>query len=578
MGRAHRRSSSSTSRPPRNPIPARWGAADVGLAVGIDRVLVATIGNISVYDKASGAELLNTTNDFVFGPIGSHAFTRAFFDPHSQRFFVFALQGTEFVHIAVSRTSDPLGSWFATSFDATQGTDATLRPEYLSAGFDPNGIYLSLLMFELAPGSDITATVFAVDKAPLVAPAAALGTVTAFRDLANGFGIQPCETYEDSGGEYLVNIFGLTNSFRVQQITGPLTAPTLSLVGTDTAGSPFRAGQPTASFGSPPAQGSNSPLDVADYRLLKAIYHDGHIWTTRHTGVFGGMSIQWFDFDAASATVLDWGLLYSSGVADNGPSEYLPAIGVNARGDMLLTMNISSETEFIGTYVSGRPTPPTRDLCVSDPMLVRAGAGPQNPPDDFWGLYSDTARDPVDPDVLWTAGTYGRQANRWGVQVAQFRFPVRPADELLRRRSELGGIGNDSVGRRKPERFDQCADAPRRRSARGSVRDLLLRSRPSAGAVRQRLPVHRWPDVPFAGDQRRWHGSGDVGARCRQSARTGGSDLGRGYVALPVLVSRSAGGRGGVQPVGRARDRVLSLDRRGIGPQEVTPPRPRSGP
>ena len=111
---------------------------------------------------------------------------RVIFDPNSQRFIISTTDlATSTIYLAVSTTSDPTQNWFKTSFLANTGTDAGRGDDYPTLGVDARGVYIAALMYPSAgpSGGEFTMTLFAIDKAPLVATPQSIGAVTAFRHL-----------------------------------------------------------------------------------------------------------------------------------------------------------------------------------------------------------------------------------------------------------------------------------------------------------------------------------------------------------------------------------------------------------
>ncbi|MFT4541329.1 MAG: hypothetical protein ACI841_001042 [Planctomycetota bacterium] len=102
---------------------------------------------------------------------------------------------------------------------------------------------------------------------------------------------------------------------------------------------------------------------------------------------------------------------------------------MNDRGDVLITFSGSSTTEFIETYFAGRYAH-AFDGFLSDPVLIRAGAGAQNPSTGFRGLTTDCTRDPIGGSQSWAAGLYGRMSNRWGTQIAKVEFPFEAPEDF----------------------------------------------------------------------------------------------------------------------------------------------------
>ena len=400
--------------------PGTTTRADPSFAVGPAHVFQFSLGNVSIFDRVTGAEVHDEGAGSFFSVGGlPGVMPRVVFDPHSQRFFAAVIRSTQAdIMLAVSSSADPLDPWFTAIIPSSVGTDAMASTDGLRIGFDPEGIYLSALMFH--PGgsgsSAVTSTVWAIDKAPLIAPAPSLGAVTAFRDLFAGWGVVPCRTDEDSGGQYFLSCSFFTNWYYVYQLEGPITAPTLTGPVTDS-----EIGNPTAPTNpDPEALGSGSELYVLDIRFQSAAYHDGSIWTARHTGS-NHSYIQWFELDAATAAIQQNGF-----ISDPDREYYLPSVDVAPTGDVLISFCGSSDQEYIGAYFAGRhaQSPPG---AMSEPQLLQVGAGAQTSPGaNSWGFYTDVCRDPVDPTRLWCLGLYGDTSNQWGTRIARMEFPCQP--------------------------------------------------------------------------------------------------------------------------------------------------------
>ena len=228
--------------------------------------------NFAVYDKATGAELINVHLQ-SFLP-DSNGDPRVLFDQYSGRWIVLV---TDFndganIYLAVSLTSDPTGSWVKTSFKTAQGSDAGCWPDYPTLGVDADGIYTTAYMVGCGM------TVFAIEKAPLLTTTPHLGHITAFRGFSFEGAIQPAHTFGSAPGEYFVSVSG-NNRLKIRRVDGPLSAPTLTEIGLISV--PY--------FGTPSnaaALGSGTRLDTVGTRLMMAVYRDGSVWTA-HT-VSGG--------------------------------------------------------------------------------------------------------------------------------------------------------------------------------------------------------------------------------------------------------------------------------------------------
>ena len=103
---------------------------DTDGAVGPDHYLETVNRNFAVYDKATGAEMVN----ILLGSFlpGSNGDPRTLYDQHSGRWIVIVcdFSATASIYLAVSLTSDPTGDWFKTSWLTAQGPDAGRWPDY----------------------------------------------------------------------------------------------------------------------------------------------------------------------------------------------------------------------------------------------------------------------------------------------------------------------------------------------------------------------------------------------------------------------------------------------------------------
>lgn len=418
-------------------------------AVGTDHFVSVVNQNISVYSKTTGQRLINTAlNSFMNG--NTCLDPRVCFDPDSQRFIVL---GTNFssgqqVFVAVSTSSDATGSWFKFSYQTDGGTDSGRWPDYPTLGVDERGIYSSAYMV----GGSARMTLFALDKAPLVAANPSVGTVSAFRNLTWEGAIQPAVHWEDAGGAYCVSV-NQSDRIRVRKVLPPLTNPTMQNTGFITVGT--HNSPPDA-----PALGSNTPLDTVGDRLMNAVYRNGSIWTSHCVSVMGRSAGRWYELDPAS-----FGAPVQKGTVKDPVLYFLfPTVAVNSFGDVVMGMSASHANMYAGAWVTGRKaSDPASEMGV--PFEYRSGAGAYNHLDgsgrNRWGDYSLTSADPTD-DTFWTLQERARAGNTWATTVAQLEYD---ADDIV----------------------NYCVSSPNSASAAGSLifnsgsasiaaNDLVLRS------------------------------------------------------------------------------------------------------
>ncbi|MHC4610864.1 MAG: Ig-like domain-containing protein, partial [Planctomycetota bacterium] len=377
---------------------------DTDGAVGTNHYVETVNRNFAVYDKSTGAELIN----ILLGSFlpGSNGDPRVLFDHHSGRWVVLVtdFSASATIFLAVSLTDDATGDWFKTSFVTAQGSDAGKWPDYPTLGVDANGIYTAAYMVGGGSGMSI----FAIDKAPLIAASPSLGTITAFRNLAWEGALQPVHTYGTPDGEYVVSWFS-SSSLRVRRVNPPLTSATLTELGTVSV--PSFSDPPNA-----PALGSGTPLNTVDDRLMMSAYRDGSIWACHTIAAGGRAGCRWYEIDIASMS-----LVQSGTVADSSLYYFFPAIMVNQAGHVVMGFSGSNSSQYAGCYYTGRrATDPLGEM--APPEMYKAGTGPQNNVDGYgrnrWGDYSYTTLDPVDQATFWTIQEYGHDNNIWGTYVA----------------------------------------------------------------------------------------------------------------------------------------------------------------
>ena len=394
-----------------------WIPPDTCGAVGLSHFVSIVNANVSVWAKSTGARLTNVGEASFFGSPNSLGDGRCVYDPSSNRFILIgdSFSSTSRIYLAVSATSDPTGAWFKTSFQTnTGGVDSGSWPDYPTLGVDANGIYIGVYAVN-STGNGMT--IFAIDKAPLVAPTQTMGTVTAFRNLFWEGAIQPCVTFGNPGGEYLITYQ------QIYRIDPPLTSPNLVPLGNWNI----------PSFGAPPDAPNmgGSTLDTLDGRLMNAVFRNGRIWTTHAVNGGGRSCVRWYEVDPtqpAGSQRVQYGQ-----IDDPTIHYFAPGIATNANGSMVVGFTGSSGAQFAAAYVSGRkPTDTTGQTCP--PIQIKAGEASYNDggSPSRWGDYALTTIDPANDIDFWSIVEYARSGNVWGTWIAKTIYdncaPVVPTN------------------------------------------------------------------------------------------------------------------------------------------------------
>ncbi|MEZ5966125.1 MAG: hypothetical protein R3F56_19975 [Planctomycetota bacterium] len=381
---------------------------------GPDHYLSITNSNLSAWSKTTNARVINTSLTAFFpGASGTVGDPRIVFDPHARRYIALATNfstgsnpATYF--FAVSQTTDPTAAWFKFSFVTAQGTDAGRWPDYPTLGVDARGIYAASYMV----GGTAQMTLFCIDKAPLVANPPSLGTITAFRALPYESAIQPCVTHGDPGGEYCVSRQSST-LLRVRRVNPPLTAPTLTNVGSVSI--PSHSSAPTA-----PALGSTTNINTIDARPMNAIFRNGSIYTAHNISVNGRAGCRWYEMGIAPL-----GLRQSGTLGDTLWHYYFASIAVDKDGNIGLGFSGSHAGSYCSTFVSARRFDDPAGV-TSAPIMTKVGEASWNRLDgsgrNRFGDYSYTDVDAVDDVGFWTYQEYIFQTNIWRTRTVRFGY------------------------------------------------------------------------------------------------------------------------------------------------------------
>ncbi len=377
-------------------------------AIGPTQYVITVNRNFAVYDRTTGTQLQNVSLS-AFLP-GSSGDPRVLWDQYSGRWVVIVSDFNTTLYLAVSRTADATGDWFRTSFVASAGSDTGAFPDYPTLGVDENGIYVGAFM---AP---FGMTIFAIDKAPLIAATPTLGAVTAFRGFPFEGALQPVHTYGDIQGQFFVSTRDNTN-LAIRRVNPPLTSPTLTDLGN--VDIPTFSEPPDA-----PALGVGIPLDTVGSRLMNAMLINGVLYTSHCINIGGRAAIRWYAVNPQTRQLLQSGV-----ISDPVRYYYFPAICANRNGDIVLGFSGSSPGEFASAYYAGRlVTDPPGE--TSTPTLYRAGQAGQSLIDGFgrnrYGDYSQTTLDPQNELVMWTIQEYIQSFDIWATFVAEIQ-PQPPA-------------------------------------------------------------------------------------------------------------------------------------------------------
>jgi hypothetical protein len=417
-------------------------------AVGPGHFMEVINGAVAIYNKASTARVSLTSLDsfFTFTANGNTFPRNGAFDPRvlydvqSGHWFASALefgansQTDNDMLLAVSRTSDPTGTW--DKYDIPVGVINALS-DFDTLGVDSNGVYLACRIFPNT-GSDF-AKIVATPKAPLIAASPSIGTITQFSNITNLYSTpQPAydmDAISATSPEFFVaSSASVSANVAYRTLTWNNGTPTLSGTKTLTTAA-YGGGPPSA-----PASGSSTPIDTGDDRMQAVLIRNHQLWTSRTIGVDAGggstntsrAAVEWFDLNANTSTlsVTQTGRIFDN-AASNPRFYFYPSIAVTGQGNMRISFSGAKSTEFIGAYTSGRLASDPNNT-VTAPTLIKAGERSYNEVDgsgsNRWGDYSFSSTDPSDDMTAWTVQEYSSNVNpsvdNWGSWIQSIAAPA----------------------------------------------------------------------------------------------------------------------------------------------------------
>ena len=446
----------------RNSIPP-----DTIGAAGRTQYVQFTNGGFAVYDKSTGLRTAFTSDTAFWQAAGRVGIPkgdqRVLYDATAKRFIAISFGAdTKDLHIAVSSTSNALGSWKSTTFEGFGPLAAGARTlaDFPTLAMDNNAVYIGTNNFAAATvGGATTFRGTTLNVIPLSSIMAAAGPTVAgnvqfvtpydaasgSNDFSRGFAIQGVNSRESTDGiGHIISAstadYGLTRYDVMNAGTaGAVRTATFSTtIGTDYLGNkPAR--QPSVAI---PA--NQRIIDsFRDQIGSSAFEHGGKIYSV-HTVTENGTDrtvVRYTVLDTATNAVLDEGSL-----GDGTHDFYQGSLAVNRLGQVVISYNRSGLSSADGkitlaarifkTNSAGQLVEQGSEIVlrISDTddyhngsLFGEVAAGRQR-----WADYSSVTLDPMSVHSFWVTGTFAREYNlpqfghpgggggsRWGTYIAQ---------------------------------------------------------------------------------------------------------------------------------------------------------------
>ena len=393
-----------------------------------------------VFDK--NGNTIGNPVDFnnLWAPLGFTSFGDPIilFDQEYNRWIIteFAPTGSNQLLIAISNTSDPLGTFTVYNF-ATPNF-----PDYPKYSIWKNTVYISTN----ESGSSVHHLYF-LDKDALMTGAA---TVRLQRIEIPGVNNSPgfmVATPLDWSGQIEPATDALPTAMYIQDDAwGAVAQDQLeifsfdidfddsdSTVVTQTSipTSPFDSDMcaaPGGGFACVP-QPNSSGMDGLPYVIMNQMHYRNFIthesivlnFSVDYTGTSDPISgIRWMELRRPDPSVA-WSVFQEGTYApDDGLHRFMGAIAMDGLGNIGLGFNVASDTEFAGLRYTGRRVNDALGVMTVDEYNLATGQGITQ--DDRFGDYATMAVDPVDDRTFWFTGEYMKSNSQWGTKVVAFNL------------------------------------------------------------------------------------------------------------------------------------------------------------
>lgn len=408
--------------------------ADPDIDVGPDHVIQMINGGSGSYFKIwnkSGTVLRNATYlDNYMGFSGGAGDPIVVYDGLADRWLMseFASSGNV-LHVAISTTADPMGSWYTYSYNATNFPDypkySIWNDAYLVTTNENSPSVYALNRAQMLSGTSGTAQRFTIPNfgtigfqsaAPVnldgstVPPSGTPAMVMRMRDDAwSGAATDALEIWE-----FDIDWNNANNTTLTQVATLNTQAFDTELCG-------------YTSFSCIDQPGSSTNLDPLREVLMNRVHYRNFgthesIVCCHVTDVNGNdrAGIRWYELRRTNGTSGSWGIYQQGTYSPDAASRWMASIGISATGNIGLAYSVSSSSIYPSLRYTGRKSCDPLNTMTEAETTIIAGTSPNN--SNRWGDYHGMGTDPSDGETFWFTGAYGT-GNAWSTRVAAFDLP-----------------------------------------------------------------------------------------------------------------------------------------------------------
>ncbi|HHT9105086.1 MAG TPA: hypothetical protein ACFYD7_04345 [Candidatus Wujingus californicus] len=384
-------------------------------AVGIDQFVEITNQNVDIYEKSTGNRVKSISLASFFGYNEKDLFDpRCVYDHMRDRWIITAeafpeTSTVQYQFIAVSKTSDPLGSFYIYSIDVNY-KDRRDFWDFPQLGFDQNAILITGNIFfaEVIPRN---AALLVVNKSRLYSGLSL--KVKFFSGLK--MNVSPPIVLDSSEKTFLIapQTRGTTITKYTLTYTNRIPALTSSTITVPSYSIPPDAEQPD----------TDTKLDSSDSRFVNASTQYGDsLWQVHTVNNSGRPSPKFYEFNTANDSVVQSGFFYASSTSH----DWNASVTANTVGDAFVTWSSTDPANGTNAQVrfSGRKGTDFTGIISSGDSIFTSSAlyNPSSDDVERWGDYSAVTIDPEDSQTAWIVNEKINNKIIWGSRIGQIGF------------------------------------------------------------------------------------------------------------------------------------------------------------
>jgi hypothetical protein len=313
-----------------------------------------------------------------------------------------------FINLAISETSDPLGVWDQYYFDF-----GNVLADYPGIASSTDKIVISQNEFINAGADFVGASLVILDWSEVLNPGT-FTTLTYTGPVGSIAHTRPAQVLTPSAGVHLISEDVATGDVVYELVTGSVVSNTIAFTNFTNLRTSLGAVSLTTP---PPPRQSGSPATIAeavDERPTDAVWRNNQLWWVSTIGVDPGAGVvdAFLAQHVTTTTGSPTNWTSFSKYAD-GEDRFMGGIGLAGNGDLVVTYALSSPSTFVSSAVAGR----SAVYGDQDEFLLDEGSATYN--GTRWGDYVGVAADPLASSAVWLVGETAAGDGTWQTSIAR---------------------------------------------------------------------------------------------------------------------------------------------------------------